>query len=254
VANPFSELLWASTEPMGLLGWAMVAALWASRGQAATRAWRGWLVLTTLYFLAGSPFVANALLHQWEGMPQRTCAPPPPGSVLVVLAGGIDGVVGDERDFERLKQATFRRAIAAIHLAKAAPGTTLLFSGGSGKAVREADVMRRLALELGVPADRILIERQSLNTFENARNTGQLIRQSHIAGPVYLVTSALHMPRAAATFAAAGTSVCAIAVDRRAIPVDDIGALVPQASALVKLTDYLHEVVGYLVYLLSKRI
>lgn len=246
--SPLRELISVSTEPMGLLAWGMLLALWASRRQATTPAWRCWCGLTVLYFAAGSPFVANGLLHGWERQATRTCPPPPAGSILLVLAGGIDGLPGDEDTFERLKDASFRRTVAAIRLAKASPGTTLLFSGGSGEEVREADVMGRLALEMGVSPERILTERASRNTFDNARQSKALLQAKGLTGPTYLITSALHMPRARATFASAGWRLCEYPVDYRTIHVDRLAALVPQASALNKLTEVVHELLGYFAY------
>jgi uncharacterized SAM-binding protein YcdF (DUF218 family) len=59
---------------------------------------------------------------------------------------------------------------------------------------------------LGVPADAILVERQSRNTRENAVDTATLWREKGFRSGL-LVTSAIHMPRAIATFRAVGLNL-----------------------------------------------
>jgi uncharacterized SAM-binding protein YcdF (DUF218 family) len=71
-------------------------------------------------------------------------------------------------------------------------------SGGSllavkaGPATTEAEAMRRFLVDLGVPAEAIVSEGNSLNTLQNIRNVRQMVGEARVA----LVTSAFHMPRA----------------------------------------------------------
>ena len=62
-------------------------------------------------------------------------------------------------------------------------GTYLVFSGGSGKLTAtvfdkpEAEVFADIALEMGVPADKIVVESKSSNTGENVRFTRALLEE-----------------------------------------------------------------------------
>jgi uncharacterized SAM-binding protein YcdF (DUF218 family) len=59
----------------------------------------------------------------------------------------------------------------------------------------EAEVMRRQALQLGLPEATLVIEDRSLSTLQNARYSGQLCEELDIES-ILLVTSAYHSSRA----------------------------------------------------------
>ena len=76
----------------------------------------------------------------------------------------------------------------------------LVVSGGTvGPPPSEAAVMRALALDLGVSADRIILEDRSANTFENAVFVGRIIRERKWRR-VVVVTDSFHLPRALLVF------------------------------------------------------
>src|SRR3546814_1535478 len=90
---------------------------------------------------------------------------------------------------------------------------------------------------------------QSRNTAENARLTAALVGQGD-GRPWLLVTSAWHMPRAVASFRAAGLEVLAYPVDFRTEPARLHWPRDPGASlGLAGLA--LHEWLGLLVYYLA---
>jgi len=72
--------------------------------------------------------------------------------------------------------AITRRVAAAASLWREGSVKRLILSGGRGEGVREseADVMRALALELGVAGESITIEDQSHSTWENIANSKNL--------------------------------------------------------------------------------
>jgi uncharacterized SAM-binding protein YcdF (DUF218 family) len=59
---------------------------------------------------------------------------------------------------------------------------------------------------MGVPESDVLIEPESTSTLDEPRHCKSVMRQT-TAGGALLVTSAMHMPRALATFQSAGLSV-----------------------------------------------
>ena len=101
----------------------------------------------------------------------------------------------------------------------------------------------------GVPANAIVIEPKSLNTYQNAINTKQLA-DNHGLDSVLLVTSARHMPRALATFRKVGINAIPsptdyLIVNRKNLAVED---LLPNAGALWGTTAALREYLGFLTY------
>ena len=83
----------------------------------------------------------------------------------------------------------------------------LIFSGGLGSITKhlwqepEADQFAKIAVEIGVPKDKILIENRSTNTGENVRFTKQLLADRHIVVRTFIVVQKPYMERRAyATF------------------------------------------------------
>src|SRR6266550_3514936 len=77
----------------------------------------------------------------------------------------------------------------------------LIFSGGLGSVTKgiwsepEADQFARVAIKMGVPAERILIENQSTNTGENILFTRQLLADQHVDPQKFIVVQKPYMER-----------------------------------------------------------
>ncbi|HJZ19581.1 MAG TPA: YdcF family protein [Bradyrhizobium sp.] len=118
------------------------------------------------------------------------------------------------------------RVIAAAGLASRYPNARVVFSGGnanlaSSDVAKEADFALPVFESFGIARDRLMIERRSRNTFENAEFSKALV--SPKAGERWLlVTSAFHMPRSVGVFRKAGFAVEPYPVDWRTGGPDDL--------------------------------
>jgi len=86
-------------------------------------------------------------------------------------------------------------------------GPLLMFSGGLGNWTKdvwdepEADKFAKIAVKMGVPKEKILIENKSTNTGENIRFTKELLAQENLAPEKFIVVQKPYMERRAyATF------------------------------------------------------
>lgn len=124
----------------------------------------------------------------WAADPLRMSATPEVADAVVVFAGGV-GESGKAQGgyLERLKQA--------VDLYKAGYANSLIFSSGYVFSFKEAEVMRALAVDQGVPADRIVLEERATNTYENVTFTSQILRDRQWRR-ILLVSSPYHMRRA----------------------------------------------------------
>lgn len=234
----------------------LAAAAVASLLLAAWVCWRSpspWLRAAAcanalLLYLPSTPLFANWVLGMLEhrALALRRCGPPPKGSLVIVLAGGVHGHPAAPDDYQDLSESSLRRVIAASRLALRTPDSTLILSGGAGGRWREADLMAALARRLGMPEARIEEDRRSLTTYESAMDLRHML--SGNTHPRYLVTSAFHMPRAWMSFHRSGQTVCAWPVDFRAYPLTPLQMLTPQITALEKSGLALHEWAGMIVY------
>lgn len=202
-------------------------------------------------FFWSVPIVSDRLRLSLEG---RLVAVPvetlPALDALVVLGGGIRGAPPGW-PYPDLGRAA-DRVWHAARLYHAGKAPRLILSGGSqpwlGERRDEANAMREFLVDLGVPREAILIESRSRNTRENAVYTHELMRESGIER-VFLVTSALHMPRALGTFRAAGIEAVPAPADFEVMP-ETAHPLrwMPDAEALQDSSRALKEYLGWWVY------
>jgi uncharacterized SAM-binding protein YcdF (DUF218 family) len=137
---------------------------------------------------------------------------------IVVLGGSIEPDLSARRG-TAVFTGSVDRIMAAAALAHRYPQARIVFSGGnanlvSDDAAKEADTAAAVFERLGIAKDRLLMERQSRNTFENAEFSKAMAAPK--PGERWLlVTSAFHMPRSVGIFRKAGFAVEPYPVDWR---------------------------------------
>jgi len=111
------------------------------------------------------------------------------------------------------------RIVGAAALAHRYPNARIVYTGGSPNLIsndaKEADYATALFEGLGVAKSRLILERQSRNTYENAQFS-RLVAMPKPGERWLLVTSAYHMPRSMELFRKAGFPVEAYPVDWQA--------------------------------------
>jgi len=111
-----------------------------------------------------------------------------PADVTVVLGARV---YADGRPSDALAD----RVRTACKLYKDGLTRKLLFSGGPGDGViHETESMKRMALQLGVKPQDILLDKQGVNTDATVRNTKAIFAQSH-PSRILVVSHFYHLPR-----------------------------------------------------------
>ena len=250
-----SKVFWAVAEPGNALlillvvGALMLALGWRRLGRTAVGV-----------AVAGFLAIAILPLDYWLMAPleDRFAAPDPmPAQVdgVVVLGGATDLEVAATREVTALNGAA-ERLTTLVTLAGDYPEARIVFTGGTGSLSRpdwrEADYASRLVGELGVPAGRVLWERESRNTAENAAMSYELAAPS--PGETWLlVTSASHMPRAVGAFRRAGWSVMPYPVDYATSRSGGSGLRFDLTRGLRGTNRAVREWIGLLAYWLTDR-
>ena len=197
----------------------------------------------------------------WILEPLEDRFPPPSPSQLahvdgiIVLGGSINAELSGKRGRPVVTRSV-DRLIAGADLARRFPDAKLVFTGGSSALLdtepREADIAREVFAELGLASDRVIYERESRNTWENAVFSQKLVEPK--PGEVWLlVTSAYHMPRSVGIFRKIGWQVVPYPVDYSVPPA---GQLEPSLEVLDELEGVhwgLREWVGLVAYHLLGR-
>jgi uncharacterized SAM-binding protein YcdF (DUF218 family) len=238
----------ALLSPLGF-GLALAAVLYFARRRLPRIALRVGLLVEAICLVLSMPIGANTLVAWQEGRVARpeSCQASEPHTI-VLLSGGMRRPGIDADDVGVLSESSLQRTLAAARLAHRVADADLVVSGGAryGRGVAQSLIMARLAEDLGVPASAIRTETAARTTWENATR----VRALDPPPPprIWLVTSAMHMPRALIAFRAAGFDPCAYPADFRAAPFDGIGALLPSAGAIGNSAAVLHELVGEIAY------
>ncbi|MGB0867897.1 MAG: YdcF family protein [Granulosicoccaceae bacterium] len=209
------------------------------------------LLTVLLLLLCGlaSPLFANRWLGTLEDQyPSAACTEEAQEIPTVALAGGFHGGYSNLGLAQRLSNASKNRALAAA--AMVPEGGTLILSGGSIRPERpkEANAMAEFIGPLLAPNVQLNLEVDSRDTRTSAIAVGQMMDSLGLARDVVLVSSAAHMPRAAAVFKAQGFELCAHSVDPLQATVDAWTAALPRVTAIQKTNQAIHEWVGILFY------
>jgi uncharacterized SAM-binding protein YcdF (DUF218 family) len=196
---------------VGLVGMILLATRWASLGR------RLMILSIALLAICGFSPVGNLLLYPLEQRfpPWDAARGTPDG--IIVLGASIDADLSVAHGTPVVRSAA-DRIIAAAALAQRYPNARIVFSGGSANLLsndaREADYAGAIFESLGIAKTRLIMERRSRNTLENAEFSKALVAPK--PGERWLlVTSAYHMPRSVGLFRKAGFVVEPYPVDWR---------------------------------------
>ena len=229
-----------------LLVIAVLVALWSHKRTAVLFSvlGLGWIVMwslpiTSLYF--GGKLETRFAYFEAASAPRA--------DVIVVLGGNTQA--NRANWFEPYNRATATDRIdraAALYFAGRAP--KILLSGGAleGK-VSEARIMAKVLRQRGVPESALILENDSRYTYENAQFSDRVMQHAQLKRAL-LVTSALHMPRARATFIKRGIDALpASSAPQITLPDDEhLNPWLPHIRSLEASRTIIKEYLGLLGY------
>ena len=223
---------------------------------AAHRRWLRILTVSTLsiaWFL-GTPLVSTIAAGFLESRSQPfDRATTMHYNAIVVLGAGALGK-GSLRPADQLTGLSMQRTLCGADLFADGRASRLLLSGGDakifGEGPKEAVEMKQFAIRVGVPENAILLDDRARTTYESAVGVKRVLSP----GSVLLVTSASHMPRAAALFRKQGFDVTPapcnyIVRDWPDVWSDlDLFDFIPRIDGFYESSAILTEVVGLIAY------
>src|SRR3954447_18006583 len=196
---------------VGVVGAILLLTRFASLGRKLV------IAAVLLLVICGLSPLGKALLYPLEARfpPWDAARGAPDG--IIVLGGSIEPDLSVSHNTPVVRGAPDRIIVAAA-LARRYPNARVVFSGGSANLIandaREADYAGAIFESLGIAKSRLIMERLSRNTLENAQFSKALVAPK--PGERWLlVTSAFHMPRSVGLFRKAGFPVEAYPVDWR---------------------------------------
>jgi uncharacterized SAM-binding protein YcdF (DUF218 family)/glycosyltransferase involved in cell wall biosynthesis len=172
---------------------------WGERWVRVYRAARRRATTIAVAVMCGYAALFYTPLVWWAAAPLKVADAPAPADAAVVFAGGVGESGRPEQGYEE-------RVQYAVALYREGLVRRLVFSSGYTYAVREAEVMRALAVALGMPAEAIVLEMRARNTYENVVETSRLLRERGW-GSALVVSSPYHMRRVSLVYRRAAPDV-----------------------------------------------
>jgi uncharacterized SAM-binding protein YcdF (DUF218 family) len=215
----------------------------------------GWYLVvlgtSVLYLLSISP-ASNGLVYYLDSQYQ------PPSKeiiahldIVVILNGGVT----PPREFSKSPEAsgaTYSRVFNGVEIFKQSSAKILVLSGAGDEqgSNSTSEVMKNLAIKLGVSADKIVTESRSLHTMGHAIELAKIFPPKE-GMKIGIVTSALHIPRSVYSFQKRFPPNTIIP-----IPVGysyssskyGIKSLIPSAHTLSQSSYAIHELIGIIGY------
>ncbi len=156
-----------------------------------------WIFLGTVcFYLFSTAPLPNLLLHHLEKQhePLLQIQDLQEIKYIVVLSGSINDNL-KVPSTSQLGESTAFRVVEGIRLFNLLPVRPVLIMSG-GDAPKMGERMAAFARSLGVPAEKLIAETNSLDTYANAREVKAIVKEA----PFLLVTSASHLPRSLKIF------------------------------------------------------
>ena len=212
-----SKLVWIFGQPLSLafflVFFALIAGLLRWRSLSILGAMGSAIILfVTLYTTAG-----NRMMQDLEERFANPSADPDNLQCMIVLGGAFESEVNTARHGIEFSSAA-DRFIEALRLAQKFPQSRILVSGGDGSisGIYEGDAAasERFFPLFGVGRDRLIEEKSSRTTFENAVNTKEFLASQGLSNCL-LITSGFHMPRSVGIFRKLGIDIVPWPTDYR---------------------------------------
>ncbi|MBS0252855.1 MAG: YdcF family protein [Proteobacteria bacterium] len=174
----------------------------------------------------------------------------------IILLGGFEDIsITRARGGLALNEAA-ERLTETLRLARQLPEAKVVFTGGSGSLFGDngiADAVKQFFVDAGISPERIVIENDSRNTYQNAVFTKALLKPEQ-QDRWLLVTSAYHMPRSIGVFRKVGFDVVPYPVDFRTRDWGDAFRPFDSFAAGLQRTDLaVKEWIGLIAYWITGR-
>ncbi|RLQ22292.1 YdcF family protein [Seongchinamella sediminis] len=246
ISFPLTKLLSLLAYPLSLSLLLVLLAILLLRWQGLARALLllafGWL------YACSTALFADVLMASLEDDYRPKAMSVMPAADAIVVLGGATRGDTHWSSMADLNTAA-DRITHGLALYKAGKAPLLLVSGGSTTGSRpEAEQLGDYLALMGLPASALLLERQSLDTRQNA-SYSRVVLEGRGVRSVLLVTSAYHMRRAVPLFQRAGFEVIPAPTDyQRLVGRPAVPRWLPTVDDLGRSTAAIKEYVGFIYY------
>ncbi len=224
-------------------------ALWTKIIKRKTKTF---LAAFLLLIAFSNTFLVDCVLRIWEIPTVKESELKGSFDIGIVLGGMLS--YDSQLDRMQFSKST-DRLMQAIQLYKDGIIKKIFITSGSGSIrypdIKEAPLLKKYLLTIGIPEDDIILESESKNTRENALFSAPIIKKIAPNAKCLMITSAFHMRRGIGCFNKVGIKATPFSTDRysggpRRWDLDFL--FVPNIEAFQAWTVLIHEMSGYYIY------
>lgn len=247
----FSKILYALVAPVSLVVLFFIGYLVSTNKK----------FLYTAFFLTvffSNPFIAQTMMGWYETKP--IAIPANEHYDAIILLGGFTSTIEVDGKPRPVYSDGNDRMMQAIDLFTDGVSHCLIYSAGRDSVFNqylpESILGKRYLVKSGIPDSCIWVESSSINTYENAKFTRELLEHkmpNWQQKKFLLLSSGFHLPRAVACFKKQGIHVVPYATDLRSIQSKFtlLNTLMPTYGGFEIWTFLLKEWIGQAVYRLK---
>lgn len=248
-----SKIFWALAQPLTFLAVVTLIGLSFYRRQWG----RNLLKITAIAFVfCGFVPVGPILINYLESRVPAPEALPDLIDGIIVLGGAVNAESSATRNQPQLNEWS-ERIFEMMRLSTTYPQAKVIYAGGAGslhgQGHEEADIVRKMLIDIGFPTKNFIFETKSRTTFENVANSSTIVSPQDGENWL-LVTSAFHMPRSIRVFEKQGWKV----IPYPAGYVEDgsiaLWQFIDVSGNYWKLNVAAKEMIGIIAYELSGRV
>jgi uncharacterized SAM-binding protein YcdF (DUF218 family) len=232
--------------------WLTILIIWWILSKSKVVKKRLAVFIVVLFVVFGNEVIFTSVVNLWQ--PKLVTLPAGASYEAGIVLGGISNF--DKYGNGYLNGAA-DRFIETCILYKTGKIKKIIISGGSNQkdGPKDAQFQYKKMMELGIPANDIVVEDSSLNTFENAAFTKVKIDLLKLHPPFVLITSAMHMPRSERVFRRVGIPVIPYPSDFKVFEkkFSFTDYFIPSINTLFSWNPFMKEVVGVLGYTIMKK-
>lgn len=232
--------------------WIIALLVWRFVAKSAVVKKRLTIVIIALVLFFGNEVIYSKLVNAWQAKPVQL-----PKNVTYEAGILLGGLGSFDKYGNGFLNSSCDRLVEICALYHGRKIKKIVISGGSvyKNRPKEAPFLFKKITELGIPANDIIIEKNSRTTFENAAYTKLILDSIKLPPPYVLVTSAMHVPRAKRVFAKAGLQVVPYPSDYRVLETRFVffDYIIPSINTIDSWASFLKEVVGIMGYKLFNK-
>ncbi|MBX2843350.1 MAG: YdcF family protein [Flammeovirgaceae bacterium] len=234
--------------------WVFILFIWALFAKKVKRKNLLIAIGGIIFYLSCNDFLINTLMRAWE-IPATAYTEIEDSYKVGVVLGGVTEGFRDPKDRVYTHKGA-DRVLHAAQLYNLGKIENIIVTGAfqklTGEKASEADNMRILLIQNGVPDSVIIKEENSINTRENALECAKILKEKFPNEKHLLITSAFHLRRAKGCFNKAGLTVDTFSTDfyssDKNAPVNPMSYFFPSAEAFSRTHRLAREILGYIVY------